>query len=1290
MATPIFTARTGNATARSDHNSPGTTSRKRALKPTFFSKDHFSSSLADNDDPMRKRTRVVVKLLEGKNLLVSDLLTGTSDPVCFVWVDSHNDDDMAIERDGRIQATEVCKHTVDPVWDTEFIFPLSVKSVEDIMAGQVNIAIRDKDDEDGTTHYDELGKVLVPLEVVLTEGRPMAHTQLVQLPARWYAVQKWRGMRKVTGALKIAVGLFIGEDTGLLGVAEGDEETRGTDKGFQGLFQRNRGREMGHGWQGGRGALSTSPSWRHSTSPNRILTARGGTVSQRPKSAPMVTTLTSPTRSAQKPFAFNPFRRPTNSPAPRCSWEGDAGLNGPATALTGGGFAVVGETEGDGRGAQGFPDTSNQPVSLTPPDSLDFLGSPPPQFQWGVSQGVNGLGPVRASGKLTKLAAKASASVVGRGEREWGPWDSGKGHTVERSSPAEPSRRWKMGLLVSMQRLEERSTERMAYGELWALFRAAQSPQQVVQFVSEARKVSTSSPLSARSIVLRLLARLCWEQPQVMSKASGAVVGYLVERIHDKESASLRKDLAACTGAVMLSALRGSSPDATMEHVKRLLSLAREQRGSVRESTGVCLAATVLPPPPPVLVEIETGHSGVGIDEVRLSIRQALHGLGIDIPSPKDIVLFPGGRVVMEMLDIRAATDFHDALLVATGHLPPKWRICPFPEDLCDVISQAVSAYVARFTIISEEFLASLLEALGSPRTQGTRGPLLDAVANMAQVCASSGSTEGKGDPTSPSPSPSLSAVGLSSTLAKGLPAIVQQLQSTLEGGSGRKAHTWKERVAALGAIAALAELRVLEGPGGPLGEHHQRLSASVLTAGHDTVKAVREASVRALKALKAVAIGGGAGRGGAGGGDGLGASRKPRVSIASLRRRLRERANKAGGQGTGTGKNSGKGTGIGTGGEVNLDQVKHEGKGNGLKKKVDMGKFRFLPLSEKNGNRGWSRDGGGTMGLSKMTGAQQRGSSTTTKAEMQEEEGEAELGGIEGGQGSWDDCVEIKKEAPIGRGEELLMGTGPGTGDRKAPSPVHVMGEEAPELTEQTSPGMHGAQVDTVRFLRQLGVKTDTIANTITSLDERLVGIEKTLEVGQEVVCISTRGVRMDAGEGKGKTAAGGRGEGDSATGGVRTGKNTLEDPHRHDHHPADTVARARAGAGHHTRLNRELLHLVRKGDTERAFRMALDSGRERDMLRVMGRAGGPGACLRCGLGMETRARLFSFISRAISASLYTEHVLPWVFELAQRGEASLLPCDVRVELGSALHGLAAVPTDVGVMAARLGPYVS
>lgn len=138
----------------------------------------------------------------------------------------------------------------------------------------------------------------------------------------------------------------------------------------------------------------------------------------------------------------------------------------------------------------------------------------------------------------------------------------------------------------------------------------------------------------------------------------------------------------------------------------------------------------------------------------------------------------------------------------------------------------------------------------------------------------------------------------------------------------------------------------------------------------------------------------------------------------------------------------------------------------------------------------------------------------------------------------------------------------------------------------------------------------------------------------------------------------------------------------------PAGSTRNARSTRST-TNLKRDIGLRLERGDIESAFRTTLSSGTDRDVLRLMTKAGGPDLC-RHRLGMETRNNLFAFLARTISAGQYAEHALPWVFELVRAGETRCLSLAVRMQLAGALHGLAASPTDQGVVAARLGPYLS
>ena len=64
---------------------PKSTHRKTGLKKTYFSRTHFSSPFAPKEKGSGDMTRLVVRILDGRDLLASDVQTGKSDPLCFIW-----------------------------------------------------------------------------------------------------------------------------------------------------------------------------------------------------------------------------------------------------------------------------------------------------------------------------------------------------------------------------------------------------------------------------------------------------------------------------------------------------------------------------------------------------------------------------------------------------------------------------------------------------------------------------------------------------------------------------------------------------------------------------------------------------------------------------------------------------------------------------------------------------------------------------------------------------------------------------------------------------------------------------------------------------------------------------------------------------------------------------------------------------------------------------------------------------------------------------------------------------
>lgn len=580
------------------------------------------------------------------------------------------------------QSTEVRKGTVDPVWDAEFVFPLEIQTVEDVLSGRVNILVRDHDDADGDVHYVDLGRVEIPLETVLTEGNIMAHTQLVQLPARWYPLQRCRGLKKSQGALKIAIGFFVGSGSVLLRDEHADAGEQGTESAIS--FEHRIKRLRGSDGLNGRRTVSMSPP-RGGSVTSRELTKRGGTTFVRPKSAPEATVLTSPAHSRQRPFELKPLQPRFSTAEIQAAATAQSGVSRSDEPQTSSVLPAekipTTEERPRWRDTYGSPERRNPGVDrfshLSEFEKVESSRSQAEPHEVEVPTVWPAISPpatahVRPSPKLFRLAAKAARDNTDRGRSPGASvgWNKQEGAAML-------AHRWQRRLLESMQRLEDRSTEAAAYGELRGLVRGA-STTQVGQVVAAAHGVGGTCSLSARRYTLRLLAWLCWDQQPAASKCHGGIISYVLDRIRDDETASLRSELAACVGSVMLSALRHGTATACMVHARRFFRLVGEQSKSVRESAGACCVALILPPSPCIPVELETGLRS--IDDVRLAIARAAERGGTTNAVPKEAVLLPGGRAVIELGDAAAAAQFFDRISATAGDLPSNWRINPFPE----------------------------------------------------------------------------------------------------------------------------------------------------------------------------------------------------------------------------------------------------------------------------------------------------------------------------------------------------------------------------------------------------------------------------------------------------------------------------------------------------------------------------------------------------------------------------------------------------------------------------------
>jgi len=171
-------------------------------------KDHFSSGVTLSEPPF---SRLVIRFLEGKDLLASDIETGKSDPVSFVWCGPINETINLEEADfpeSGILRTSVCRTTINPIWNEDVIFPLDVTEIKSFNEMKCLIYVRDEDPHpDSPTTYDELGMLELPFKDIISKGKALKNS--IVISGTWYTLGKSPGMRKVDGQVKLTLSLIF-------------------------------------------------------------------------------------------------------------------------------------------------------------------------------------------------------------------------------------------------------------------------------------------------------------------------------------------------------------------------------------------------------------------------------------------------------------------------------------------------------------------------------------------------------------------------------------------------------------------------------------------------------------------------------------------------------------------------------------------------------------------------------------------------------------------------------------------------------------------------------------------------------------------------------------------------------------------------------------------------------------------------------------------------------------------------------------------------------------------------
>jgi hypothetical protein len=183
-------------------------SRKTGLLPgPVVSKTHFSNNTSHGKPIPVPHSKLVVRILDAKSLLASDLETGKSDPVCFIWYgpsDEHPSiESMTNGEQSRVLQTSVCPTTTDPIWDEELVFPIDMSTIKlaDLVNFYCYIYVADYDEmidaatQETAVSYDSLGQLTIPFGDIVDQGKCVNGNSLA-LGMKSYAVEKAPPLRR--------------------------------------------------------------------------------------------------------------------------------------------------------------------------------------------------------------------------------------------------------------------------------------------------------------------------------------------------------------------------------------------------------------------------------------------------------------------------------------------------------------------------------------------------------------------------------------------------------------------------------------------------------------------------------------------------------------------------------------------------------------------------------------------------------------------------------------------------------------------------------------------------------------------------------------------------------------------------------------------------------------------------------------------------------------------------------------------------------------------------------------
>ncbi|GMH89020.1 hypothetical protein TrST_g11153 [Triparma strigata] len=593
----------------------------------------------------------------------------------------------------RTQSTSCSSNTSDPRFDTEFFFPLSVETIDDILSGQVAVTLTDMtyNNEDQEGEGTDVGQVKIPFEQIF-KGKVLSKCVIVK--PSYYKMTKTPSMTRPTsgGRIRMVLSFYPGDDFSAEKMSpdcktfvELAHSINRTVNAANPTMNVSRGRSMSPnksrtGRSRSRRGNSRSGSPQKMNRLEKIVLASGAPVNDRYKSGFNF--------EEEDKIPLPDYTQPDHIPEPE-------------------------------------PESIEPEITHIPAPSI----SPEPSPQ-------KPQPPTKSKSTAPPLAsprapfAKSTINI----------------HEIISQSTASYSKKaaaaWKNHVLQSLSRLEDKDTLSRSQGEIHQIVLMMQ-PHQVQPFLYQLSRHPASSSLATRRSILQIVEYTCLVHPQATAtaKSMNTIMDIVLSGARGVEDATREGCVSAMSGCMRFSF--PNSPYSKCENrlgslLEDLFSVYSEQQLTTKEAAGNCIAAAIKPLPPMIPIQI-TGNIR-SMEDLRHALRPT------KIPIPKETVIIANRMALMFFRGKSAVSAMHQAL--SSAILPAGYVV----ERLSDMekfyLNQSGRKHAKAIEANSEVLISELTAAMG----RNTPGSGADAQLYLCatNMCESVQDLQGDGDNAQP------------------------------------------------------------------------------------------------------------------------------------------------------------------------------------------------------------------------------------------------------------------------------------------------------------------------------------------------------------------------------------------------------------------------------------------------------------------------------------------------------------------------------------------------------------